>query len=103
MPIEIIYGSCTAVSQTFGTVSSPTSESESESNSFPNGPGDTGGGMLSPSFSILVLLLGGGGRGGGLRFRVVSSSVLSWVEISEEDNMESSEDETFKGAASLVV
>lgn len=87
---------------TFGAVSSPTSESESESNSFANGPGEAGG-MLSSLVNILILPLGGGGRGGGWRLRVTSSSVLSWVETSEDDKVESSEDEKVEGAAASLL
>ena len=45
---------------------------------------------------MLVRLLGGGGRGGGLRFKVCSSSVVSTVEMSEDDNVESSEEDSFE-------
>ena len=45
---------------------------------------------------MLVRLLGGGGRGGGLRFKVCSSSVVSTVEMSEDDNVESSDEDSFE-------
>ena len=44
---------------------------------------------------MLVRLLGGGGRGG-LRFKVCSSSVVSTVEMSEDDNVESSDEDSFE-------
>ena len=86
----------------FVGVSSPTSESESESKSCPNGPGDAGGGMLPSLFKKLALPLGGGGLGG-LRLIVDSSSVLSCVETSEDDNVESSDDEMFEEVSSLLL
>lgn len=82
------------INVTFDDASSPTSESVSESASFANGPGVRGGASFS-LFMMLVRLLGGGGRGG-LRFKVCSSSVVSTVEMSEDDNVESSDEDSFE-------
>lgn len=48
----------------------------------------------------LIQPLGGGGRGGGLRFKVCSSSVVSTVEMSEEDNVDSSDEDSVETEAS---